>query len=329
MDFDETTYDFIDKYLNGELSGEELRAFEARKNSDAALAQEIELSASMKAFLSDNVENDLRKNLQELGEGFSVETEEVKKKIGLWTWIQETFDQTFSVFAPPVRYALYLLPFLLALGLWWVFSNNQPREPPIVNNPPIDTFKTTPHSTPPQKEKEIVKEQKEPKEVIQEPTPETPKEDEKKSIQEDIKPTPQQPTLIAADFTPNPSLDFLIGNNLRNDEIQLEVQEKMKNINITPTKIEATVAFQLKGAFTSKENLSEKDLKVYIFSNKKSAYEDFLPFTTIDVNINEDGANIYSFLIQKNILLKRGLYYYLLEDASTEQTFFVEKFEVK
>ena len=151
MDFDETTYDLIDRYLNGELSGEELSAFEARKNSDSALAQEIEISATMKAFLSDSVENDLRKNLQELGEGFVIETEEVKKKAGLWTWIQETIDQTLNMLAPPaspMRYALYLLPFLVALGFWWMIFNNQPTSPPIVNDPAIDTLETAPLSVP-------------------------------------------------------------------------------------------------------------------------------------------------------------------------------------
>lgn len=102
MDFNEEIYEKIQQYLDMELEGEALQAFEAAINANPALASEVALHREMEDFLADTPENDLRKNLQTLNERFNEDSD----KLGA-NW----------------RFLFLLLPFLLVSG-WWLISNN-------------------------------------------------------------------------------------------------------------------------------------------------------------------------------------------------------------
>ena len=66
---------------------------------------------------------------------------------------------------------------------------------------------------------------------------------------------------------------------------------------------------------------------MHLFSNKKTEYEDFLPITSSDLEFKKsEEGNIFD--IEKSIVLKPGLYYYVVEDEN-EKIHFVQKFEVR
>ena len=315
MDFDENIYALIDRYLNNELKGQELKAFEIRKKTDAAFAQEVEMSASMKDFLSDSPENDLRRNLQELNEQFVLEPEKPKEKSGFFVWLDNLINEFTSV-SSPLKLALYLIPILFLAGWWWF--RTAPVEPVIVHNPPvIDTLKTNPVVDP---EQEVFATPEQP--IVEEPQ----NQDAIKKKKEVEQKKPDSRKLYAANYTPNPTIDFLIDNNLRSNDISFEIKNKMQSAIIK--KLEDAVPFNIAGTFSSKENLLEKEFKVHLFSNDKSQYDDFQPLNSSTILLQKIADNTFEFDLEKYIVLKPGLYYYLLDDAS-ERVHFVEKFEVR
>ena len=129
----------------------------------------------------------------------------------------------------------------------------------------------------------------------------------------ELPPKENKPNYIAADFEANPALDFLIGNNLRSNEIVFVIEKKIGNISLSS--LDDVIEFRFSGKVKSGgESLPEK-IKVNLFSNKKLDYEDFKPISSTELNIQKVGED-YRFDFQRNIKLKPGLYYYTLEDEN-------------
>ena len=306
MEFDESIYDKIDRFLNNDLSGEELEKFEAAIQSDEALAREVELNATMKDLLSDSAENNLRKNLQDLSDQF---VEPPVKK------------------APVLKYALWLIvPILIALGWWLLTSDNSEKEPQYVDDQPKDPTE----EVDPPKEKED--------EIPLDPNRNDPTEKQDRIVkdedQEDKKDSPkdnsqeQEPEqLFAENYTVNPSLEFLINNNTRSDNFKIEIENKVANTTLDSIGI--VVPIQFSGKIESSENVLEKQLTFHLFSNNEDAYEDFQPLLSDTLSVTFLENNAYQFGYENYIPLEPGLYYYLFDEPATGKIYFVEKFEVR
>ena len=310
MLINEELYDKIQRYLDQEMSVEEAQAFEGAMAKDEALAREVALNQEMKAMLGESPENELLKNLEML----SSEVEDIPPYSSGTSW----------------RSLLWFIPVLLIIG-WLVFSpsdNNTSQESKV--EPPIEEPATAPviEEVPvesPSKEEPQELEREQTKEII---TP-APSDKQKKvppSPPIDKKPKKSQP-IAAADFEPNPSLDFLIANNVRNNEITLTIHQKQSNVELKNNGDKT--AFKIAGQFESITDLSDKDFKLHMFSNKKADFDNFEPFSTSDLTLQPDTDNIYKVANSQSLDLKPGLYYYLIEDYGTEKIYYVEKFEVR
>lgn len=316
MEFDEKTYDKIDRYLANELKGEELDAFEKEKNSNKALAEEIEVNAHMKEFLSDSPENDLRKNLHNLGNQFEEKEEEQTPLVPIskGNSLKYLFQVAAAIF--------------LAAMAWWIYNQSTTKEnndePQIVDQPKDNL------PDPKQKPVEIQKEDVENTENLVEEYPNQ-KEDIKIQTPKDpieiLPPKKETRDLYAANFKPNPSLELLVNNNLRSNDFELNIDKQIGNVSISS--LEDVVSFNFGGTINSDENLLEKDLKIHLFSNDKKAYDDFSSILSDDLKLEETKKETYNFDFSKYIVLKPGVYYYLLEDVGIEKIYHVGKFEVR
>lgn len=302
MQFDEHIYDQIQKFLDKEMTEEELRNFQEESDANEALASEVGLNREMKDFLADTPENELRKNLQILNQ-------------------RVTTDPNGTPF--PWKYFLWAMP-LFIIGAFWFFNLDN-DEPEIAQEAPLGQVEeaTNVLQDSVKEENIIVPEEITP---LQEepPAPALPEKKTKKEKPNSTKPK-DTPRPIAGNFEPNPSLEFYIGNNLR-DNFELVVEQKQANAKITSENED--VNFQIALLLKTEKDLSNNNYKLYIFSNDKAAFSDFSPISTDDLTINKIEEGAYRIAFQKTIKLMPGLYYYMLEDAATEKINLVEKFEV-
>jgi len=127
MNLPQDLQELLEQYLNGQLTGEALRNFEARIAKDKELAAEVAFQREMQAFLADTPENELRKNLQMLSDQV-VEPKEEEDKGWFW-WLLPAGDINILdwLFGHPTRHLAWMLPLLLVAG-WWYSSSNKSSE---------------------------------------------------------------------------------------------------------------------------------------------------------------------------------------------------------
>ena len=141
----------IEQYLNGQLSGQALQAFEERLAAEEALTAEVDFQRKMHHFLADSPENDLRKTLQMLSD----QVVEPKKKVDkAWFWWLFPENGTTNVldwlFGQPQRHLAWLLPLLLLAGWWLTSQRTIPAQGDnLVNNDSIKSgLEASPISSP-------------------------------------------------------------------------------------------------------------------------------------------------------------------------------------
>lgn len=313
MEFDENLHDQIDRYLNNKMSEEEAKQFEVKKNNDEKLLAELEMNAQMKEFLKDSPENKLRANLKKLSDEFVEEEEKEPIHIQRNT---TNFSLIFKVAAA----------IIIAGMLWWLYansSNSTPNKTPEIVKTPED-IKSDENQ---QEDRLDLIDDSKNEDIANEDVPIKNEEIEIPQEAPDKKLPPKNkkrtlPKYIAADFEVNSNLEFLIDNNLRSNDLRIELTRKIGNVSLSSPK--DIVTFQLGGKILTKQDIYKKELKVHLFSNKKSDYEDFLPINTAPLEVKSD----LSFDFQNNINLKPGLYYYIIEDE-VEKVHLVGKFEVR
>lgn len=310
MKFNEDIYNKIQKYIDGELYGDALRIFEAEMAANPALAEEVALHRDMEVFFSETPENDLRKNLQTLGERVQIADVGAEK--------QEKTKPGSK------KYWWWLLPVVVLLG--WQIYNSQTTT--------IDAADALPSEYEEDVESNETEEKKDTTTIMGSPPDTLEKEEEPPIIDdreyatfEPPKSPEENPQLIAANFEPNPSLELLIGNNLRDNELEIELKQKQQNIQLSSSKAATPIRFSL--LLRSKEDMSKKSLQWHLFSNDKTAYSNFLSIVSDKVEVRKNGEDLYEVDVQKRVILEEGLYYYLLENVEVEKFYFVEKFEVK
>lgn len=345
MEWNEQTYHKIQAYIDNDLTLEAQAAFETEMDNNPALAREVTLSQDLQELLADTPENALRKSLYHLSEQVKEENRDKAATTHWWIW------------------GILLL---FVIGTSWLFYTKNAEAPPVkaidnIQMLPSDKTEnnkeanikneaeTVPTSPKEEEKKEIIilppstpqkEKQKEPKEEISIPPiasvdesekpkdaivqePEINKEPSGLSIKE-MSSIPSSP--IASNFQPNPELDFLISNNLRDSEIVFEIEKLTTEVDVS-SEFKA-MTFQFGGRLTAEKDLLNKNFKIHIFSNDKTQFRQFLPLFSNNLELERLNAQTYSFHFIKHYLLSSGLYYFLLEDADKERVYFVEKFSV-
>ena len=296
MALNEDKYRKIQEYLDQDMNEQEARAFEQELRVDQELAQELKLHREMENLLADSPENALRKNLDLLSEDIKEET-------------------------PPPRstnrFFWLLLPVVLALS-WWLWKGN-PTTSTLETDPPTQQL------VPPNNEEEQIipnteDEQDSESQPQRESTP--PPRPERDAEKEEA-----PPRAIAANFTPNPALEFLIENNLRDNDISVKLDRKQENVQLN--RADETTKFEVVFELQSREGPTQQDFKLHLFSNDRQAFEDFSPLFTNEVEVVPLEADVYRIDFEQTYPLQPGLYYYVLEDVGTEKIYLVDKFEVR
>ncbi len=304
MAFDEKKHQEIEDYLNNKLKGDGRKKFEQQMQADEQLSKEVEMHRDMDELLSDSPENALRKSLKLLGE--QAETTPAKKSR---RWI-------FTVFIP-----------VLLIIIWWVWSGieNTPDDvvtPVIEEITPLTPEKDLPSA--PAEDAPIEPEDKEEKTEQQpasKPASPPPNPGRKRGQREPA------PRAIAANFVPNPSIEFLIENNLRDAALTVKLIQKQPDVQLAADN--DPTSFQIKIQLQSREDISQQAFKLHLFSNDRQAFDDFSPLATSDLDIVAIETDIYQIDFTKSYALAPGLYYYIVEDFSSEKIHLVQKFEVK
>jgi hypothetical protein len=295
----EKKHEKIQMYLDDSMSAADRTAFEQDMQQDQELAEEVAINRDMQEMLGNSDENQLLENLKRISDD---ENFRVKKRNNNW------------------KYWLLLLPIVLILGGLWYGSRDmttsEVEQQDIVV--PQEEVQNLPEPKTTEKNQAI---QPEPTEKVIAPIKTSPPK--KKTPQKEVINEP----IAAADYTPNPSMDFLIANNTREASLVFEVQKKQPKRKINAK--DQAVLFEVAATLSTEENIDSKDFKLHLFSNKKEDFENFEPLSTFDLNWQPDGENSYRIDLKEQINIRPGLYYYLIEDFNTEKIYYVEKFEVR
>ena len=288
MAFNEDIHETIEAYLDNRLTEAERRKFEQQMRDDHTLADEVALSREMQELLAESPENELRKNLEQLSKQEpSAPTRPPRNSKRTWLW---------------------LLPVLLLAG-WLIFA---PKSEQLETSPAENA--NTPLSEP---------EPAPPAEVPATPPPAAP--EEQPASPPEPPPSTSQP-IAAADFEPNPSLEFLIDNTQRTGTVTIDINRKQPDVALQGAN--DSVSFRFAATLKSDEDLAAQDFKLHLFSNDKASFEDFDPLFTNDLVLENPEAGTYTIDFSKTFSLQPGLYYYVLEDLATEKIYYVQKFVV-
>ena len=301
MEYTENIHETIEAYLDNELSTAERQAFEQQIHNDQDLALEVALSREMRELLAETPENELRKSLERLNK--QVDLPKVTGKTSgrfnrdLWWLIPIVFLIGWRFFGPEIEFASV--------------QSERPVIAPEVATPP-----------PPQEQSVVPV-----PEVPQEESPAAPPPRGEESPPAAEKPASSPQPIAAAEFTPNPALELLIGNTRRSSEIVLEVTQKQPDVQVQ--KENDPVTFKFGATLTASENLLEQDFKLHLFSNDQAAYQDFSPLFTDDLSLADEEGEKFRIDFNRTYSLQPGLYYYVLEDFATEKIYYVQKFVVE
>lgn len=276
MDFKEDTYDKIQRYLDNELKGEELRAFEAQLRADKSLAAEVELHREMGDFLEESGENELRKNLEKLGSEFT-EAPNSKRENGF-------------------KYLLWLLPLLLLGGVFFYWNSINKNEviPAVPTNEETQDSLSAPliYAELPPFDSALIVWQPEypPSTMVLSPD---------ELINEDV-------------FAPNRYLDSLHVNHVPSDSFNITI-EKLPSDTVWIGENGAIVEGDLQIAATVQTpiDLMQETQHLYVYNNlmeQRWYYFDYLkPYKSNEKEL----VNIYR--IDETIELNaEGLYYFIL-----------------
>lgn len=132
-----------------------------------------------------------------------------------------------------------------------------------------------------------------------------------------------QPIALAdpADLVPNPYFEQM-STGTRGSNITIEPVSPLPNAVLKWQKNSFILPFS--GAISY--NGTAPNISLLIFDNKKSSSENWNYLKKVSLRLDESSK---TYSAKPNLQLKRGLYYYYLEDQDTEMPILVGKFEVK
>lgn len=294
-------YDKIERFNSDSMDQQERSAFLALMESDPELKAEVSLHSELEDILSDKSTSDFVDTLDSL---------------------RHKIDK-----APPRKSRLnkYILGSLLVIGLgllaWFLTAVYSPsnNEATKIKSAPVYVTKDIENKTDESVEKTELLSEEEMQEIIQdENILESPQYAVNDKVSNDESYDP-------ASFGPNRQLELLIGSSARSNDISLELLKKMKDVTLSTGQV---VDFDIQVKLSSDGELTNDIMQVYIFSNKASAYKDFLPLVKLPPALPPTSGD-GKLSIKSKIQLSSGLYYYVIEHGQTEEILLVDKFEVR
>gem|GEM_PF-6019684 len=295
MEKENTKYQDIERYLAGDLQGEDLAKFEGKLVADRDFAAEVQVNKDLYRFLEPAEEDQLEVQLKVMGEKYAP-------------------PPIYSRYKWGIRLGIALLVILLVRWLW-----NPASDSPTTAEPsPIE--KTAPNEPMQPSEEEQFSptiEEEKPTESPSSPTP--PPRPERK----EQKPANSRP--IAANFAPNALLEAEMGNLSRSLSLTLEIQQPHRDQVFSRS--DGKIDFSLEGNIKF-ESGSDQTLQALIFTNKQEDYESYQARHTIPLEL---GGETKEFPInyQTTLALSEGLYYLIIENADSGEVHLIERFRVE
>ena len=153
------------------------------------------------------------------------------------------------------------------------------------------------------------------------------------SPQDETAPIPEAPAPtrpsgpIAANFAPNPALEFLLDNNARSNGWQMEIQNSQQDVSSAGNEM---TPLQFSAILQGDDITADQVFKLHLFDNDAQRYADFDALHSFDLALRPEGApNTYALNLSAEVQLKPGLYYQILEDFETEEILWAGKFMVR
>lgn len=295
MEKENIKYQKIEKYLAGDLEGDELAHFEQQMGTDSDFAEEIKVNQDLERFLGPDQEDQLESDLRVIGEQFA---DGSGSNLGKWI--------------PRVGAALLLIAFAI-----WYWQAEPKSMPPTT--PPVETI--TPQTEPlPQPEEstaptEIQEQQPEPASP-----PPAPKQEEPKSE------STHTSRPIAANFTPNPLLEAERGNFSRSVGFQLSLTSPEPDQSFKLA--DGQIALEVKGQVKTGDSTIDEPLQLLLFTNKQEDYQAYKAIKTLPLKLETTDAG-FSFSHRETLTLSVGLYYLLVENSNTGELHLIERFRVE
>ena len=292
----EQIYEYIEKFINGELTGPELNEFRQKMDTDPDFAQEVELHKNVHSALSNAEKQNLANTLKELNSKYS-QRPAIRRSIN--------FRVVASIAAV----------FLLLISFWMFFLKDSTDSG--INDQLITDGTDDPQEIPID---ESNNEMNDSKNIAQDPK--SPSDDSSDSAQEENKPT----------FEDNPMFESMIANNGSNEsyEINLEPTKLKSSGNDSAPSINLDISGMLK---TSNEVLAE-NVQIQIFSNSIQSLENEKPAFYSDLSLqkeDDDGiagfgnVDSYSFSQNEQYSLDKGVYYIVIRKGDEGEVLHVEK----
>lgn len=271
--------DRIEKFLQHNMTKAEEQAFRLEMEKNEELAQKVAYNKELMEFFEER-EPALKNTLNQFGDKYFVPK---NNKLGTKKWL---------IILPSLLLVAFLIYYLTPKNNTTSSSNNNtiiiPVEKDSLMDKPTINESTKPISEPTENPSNI------------EQSPDSVKENNK-----------QIAVINPADFRPNPALENLIKEPLRDDNsIVITKPAKGKQFDYA-----ATINLELQGSTEI-----NPPFQFFIYSNKK---EDFYNDNKL-LNVTLQSLNFNA-----NLSLNRGLYYYIIQEKSNEEILFVSKFSIK
>ena len=159
------------------------------------------------------------------------------------------------------------------------------------------------------------------------PIAKTKKTIKKKEESPAVKPI-EESTAIAARFAPNPSLEFLIANNTRSNDLSVDVLKAQSNVKLEGP--DAFTPMSFLAVLNATKSLDKTTFILHLFDNDPQHFEDFEPLQSFELSLQrEDASFTYQVNLSAQVELKPGLYYQVFEDYDNERILWVGKFLVQ
>ncbi len=295
----EERYEDIEKYLEGKLTGEELRAFETAMKEEPELAEEVALHQRLGDFLEDVDAIDFRKNLSQIGDAIQDSVRTGENDDNSLQWGSRIIGSIIVVLmVGALIYSLLRKP----SPEIQMASDDLISETDATDSPQIISTDTT---------------NDEQNGIM------TTRAEEKSTPAQE---RPPKPTAVRDVYSPSARIENLMDPSNRSKVYDFELSAKFKTFPAT--------ILEFEGELVCSSLPQTSRFVLEVFDNVESNYDGhpFLSFLLDPVELDEDRpfafGNKTSFFVgaDTTIELKKGLYYYQVRLNDDPNPLLIKKF---
>jgi hypothetical protein len=311
----EQIYDQIERYINGELVGEELDSFLKKQEIDPEFANEVKLHRNLQSAIADTKKEALKESLSELRSNLSNK--------GNIRRIHK-----YRLLASAAAFIALLL------AVWFLFLRN-PVSTELMDDSRMVIEDETPAAIP--AEDSLIQIQKDPSSIAEQQLPQNENESNPEVIKEnsDIKDILPQEEDYSDRFIANTDLENIIQNN-PNTELYKFTVESLKSNQVVERK-NGSSELRIAGMLQTAETILDKKLIVQFFDNTGSSISgtDAVFSGQLNLEAAEEGIfglagePIYYFDNSMRFTAFPGIHYYVIRFENDGTILSADKFKIE